>query len=180
MNNFIPDVNKFKLAGPPEWWLKKLYEFDPSLVVVPSRQGFYYRLAQRRPLNLPAKMVNDMLFNESDTKMLASYSLVPVTTILATAMWSDAMFQELHERAPWRNGGHQKVIQQMEDREWEQHKKTLKKNDQLMTDRARDGWKLYQAKTGQRTFVNKEKVKMAPELNPPGTMRTAAGLIVPA
>ena len=102
MTNYIPDVNKFKLSGPPEWWLRLLNDFDPSLVVVPSRQGFYYRLAQRRPISLTAKFVNDMLFQHSDTQMLAQYGLIPVTTIVATATWSPMMFQELAERAPWR------------------------------------------------------------------------------
>jgi hypothetical protein len=158
MQNYIPDVNKFKLAGPPQWWLTKLWDFDPSLVVIPSRQGFYYRLAQRRPLKLTEAMVNDVLFKESDTKMLASRSLVPVTTILATANWSDAMFSELEARAPWRNGGADKVIQKIEDREFEKHKKLLQKNDERMTDYAKDGWKLYQRKTGARTSVNREKL----------------------
>src|SRR5271169_5749762 len=108
MTNYIPGENKFKLAGPPKWWLIKLWEFDPSLAVIPSRQGFYYRLAQRRKLDLPTRVTNDILFNSSDTKMLASLSMVPVTTILATAIWSDAMFQELENRAPWRQGGAQK------------------------------------------------------------------------
>lgn len=157
MTNYIPDVNKFKLAGPPQWWLQKLNDFDPSLVVVPSRQGFYYRLAQRRKLNLSEKFINDMLFNESDTKMLAGYSLVPVTTILATAFWSDLMFKDLEERAPWRNGGAEKVIKHIEDREFDAHTKMLKRNDQRMTDYAKDGWKLYQQKTGQRTFVDGTK-----------------------
>lgn len=157
MNNYIPDVNKFKLAGPPQWWLQKLNDFDPSLVVVPSRQGFYYRLAQRRKLNLSEKFINDMLFNESDTKMLAGYSLVPVTTILATATWNDLMFADLEARAPWRNGGAEKVIKHIEDREFDKHKKMLERNDQRMTDYAKDGWKVYQQKTGQRTFVDSTK-----------------------
>ena len=79
-SNYVVDENRFRLAGPPQWWLRKLWDFDNSLVVVPSRQGFYYRLAQRRKLKLSDKVVNDALFKESDTKMLASYSLVPVTT----------------------------------------------------------------------------------------------------
>jgi hypothetical protein len=164
MSNYISDVNKFKLSGPPQWWLQLLWDFDPSLVVVPSRQGFYYRLAQRRKLSIPEKMVQDAMFNHSDTQMLASYGLVPVTTILATAQWSDWMLKELEERAPWRNGGAEKVIKQLEDREFQQHLDGLKRNDQRMTDYAKFGWRVYQGKTGQRTFINKEKIKAAPDL----------------
>ena len=164
MNNYIPDVNKFKLAGPPKWWLQGLWDFDPSLVVVPSRQGFYYRLGQRRKLNIANKFVNDLLAEHGDTAMLASYGLVPVTTIMATASWNPLMFQDLAERAPWRQGGADKVIKHIEDREFEKHKKDLKRNDQRMTDYAKFGWQMYQAKTGQRTFIDREKVKAAPDL----------------
>lgn len=163
-----------------------LKEFDDSLYVIPSRQGFYYRLAQKRPLNLPTHMVNDILFKESDTQMLASYSLVPVTTILATANWTPLMFKELSERAVWRMGGAQKVIKDIEDREWEQHKKKLIETDQMLTDRAKDGWKSYQYRTGQRTAVKREsasprnKVSKVKQAIPSGYAETGSGLVVPS
>src|SRR5437773_9843307 len=110
MVNFYPDVNKFSLAGPPPWWLKQLWAFDPSLVVVPSQQGFYYRLAQRRKISLPISFVNDLLFKDSDTRMLAGYGLIPVTTILATANWGNPfLFEELRRRSVTRMGGAEKV-----------------------------------------------------------------------
>lgn len=158
MNNYIPDVNRFKLSGPPDWWLRKLWDFDNSLVVVPSRQDCVYRLAQRRPLRLPEHIVNDALFNESDTKMLASYSLVPVTTIIATANWSNPlMWNDLANRAPWRLGGAEKVIRDIEAREETERLGIDRKNDQLLTDVAKSGWKGYQYKTGQRTFIDSTK-----------------------
>src|SRR3990167_5016561 len=130
--NYIRDINPFHLAGPPAWWLRQLHDFDPSLVVVPSRQGFYYRLAQRRPLRLPDHIVNDALFKESDTKMLASYSLVPVTTILSTANWSNpCLFVELANRAPWRMGGAAKVNKMLEDQDRAESQQRDKKVDEL-------------------------------------------------
>src|SRR3990167_2009395 len=117
-SNYIPDVNRFKLAGPPRWFLGQLWSFDPSLVIVPSRQGYYYRLAQRRKLQLPEHIVNEALWQHSDTQMLASYSLVPVTTILATANWGNPLiFTDLAQRAPWRMGGANKVIETIEAQE---------------------------------------------------------------
>lgn len=160
MTNYIPDLNRFKLAGPPVWWLSKLHEFDDSLVVVPSRQDCVYRLAQRRPLNLPAHVVNDALFNASDTRMLASYSLVPVTSILATANWSNPfLFQELANRAPWRQGGAEQVEKRLLQWEREEEIKTHQAIDQRNTTIAKDGWKVYQAKTGQRRFIDSTKTK---------------------
>ena len=157
--NFIVDVNRFKLAGPPAYFLKQLWDFDPSLVIVPSRQGCYYRLAQRRKLTLPEHITNDALFKESDTKMLASYSLIPVTTILPTANWGNPiLFKDLSDRAPWRNGGAEKVTHKLEDVEQQQRTAISKQNIEMITDRAQIGWKMYQTKTGAKTFLNKHKI----------------------
>ena len=147
MGNYIPDTNRFKLAGPPKFWLNKLWDFDSSLVVVPSRQDCVYRLAQRRKLRLTDAIVNDALFNESDTKMLASYSLVPVTTILATANWSNPyLFVELANRAPWRLGGAEKVINDIEGRERADEMKRNVQIDAMLTETAKSGWKYYKEK----------------------------------
>jgi len=150
MNNYIVERNPFKLAGPPKWWLSKLFEFDPSLVVMPSGQGFYYRLCQRRRPSLTQKLVNDLLFNESDTKMLASKGLIPVTTILSTANWDNPlMWKDLAERAPWRNGGADKINKKLEDDEFASDMKKRKATEQNIVDRAKDGWKQYKGMTGQ-------------------------------
>jgi len=149
MKNYIPDVNRFKLAGPPKWFLAKLWEFDPSLVIVPSRQGFQYRLAQRRKLRLPEHIVNDSLWNQSDTQMLASYNLVPVTTIIATANWSNPyIFVELANRAPWRMGGADKVNAMLESQEKQDRIDIQAKVDEHLDYLSRDAWKLYRKKIG--------------------------------
>jgi hypothetical protein len=149
LGNYIPDVNRFKLAGPPQFWLRQLWDFDASLVVVPSRQGFYYRLAQRRKLRLPDKIVNEALWKDSDTQMLASYNLVPVTTILATANWHNPlMFKELADRAPWRQGGAEAVANRLERWEWEEEQKRARATDEVNTMVSKDAWKLYRKKIG--------------------------------
>ena len=149
MLNYIPDVNRFKLAGPPRWFLAQLWDFDPSLVIVPSRQGFYYRLSQRRKLQLAEKIVNEALWQQSDTQMLASYSLVPVTTILATANWGNPyIFQELANRAPWRMGGAEKVNQMLEAQDHQDDFQKQAKTDEHLTYLGKDGWQLYRKKIG--------------------------------
>lgn len=169
--NWIPDQNRFQLTGPPQWWLRGLWDFDNSLVVIPSRQGFYYRLAQRRKLKLPDHIVNDALFAESDTKMLARYSLVPVTTILATATWSPVMFEELRRRAPWRNGGAEKVIQDIEDQDWKDELDRRAKTDEHLTALGKDAWGLYNKKIGVRSHmwspvVKRNLASAAPAIQP--------------
>ena len=149
MINYIVDMNPFNLAGPPVWWLRKLWDFDNSLVVIPSRQGFYYRLAQKRKLQLSHKIVNEALFKESDTRMLAKHSLVPVTTILATANWGNPyMFEELANRAPWRQGGAEKVTARLEAQEQKDELDKRAKTDEHLTYLGKDGWQLYRKKIG--------------------------------
>jgi hypothetical protein len=158
--NYIPDLNPFSLAGPPTWWLAKLWDFDNSLVVVPSRQGFIYRLAQRRKPNLSQAVVNEALFQESDTKMLASYHLVPVTTILATANWGNPyLFEELRRRAPWRLGGAEKVIREIELTEWQDEQAKKAQTQENLQSLSKDAWGLYNKKIGTRTHMWSPTVK---------------------
>lgn len=154
MQNYIEDINRFRLAGPPKWWLQKLWDFDNSLVVVPSRQSCIYRLGQRRKLRLPDHIVNDALFKESDTKMLASYGLIPVTTILATANWSDPyMFVELANRAPWRMGGAAEAIKQVEAQDAKQEMQQQFAQDDMLNWLGKDAWGLYNKKIGTRSHM---------------------------
>jgi hypothetical protein len=158
--NYIPDVNPFSLAGPPTWWLKKLWDFDASLVVVPSRQGFYYRLAQRRTPNLTTDIIKDALFAESDTKMLARYALVPVTTILSTANWGNPyLFEELRRRAPWRLGGADAVNHMLDEQDRKDDLDLRAKTDAHLTALGKDAWGLYNKKIGKRTHMWSPTVK---------------------
>lgn len=160
LTNYLPDQNKFKLAGPPAFFLKQLWDFDDSLVVVPSRQGFYYRLAQRRKPNLSMAVVNEALWKESDTQMLASYNLVPVTTIIPTANWSNPfLFEELRRRSPHRMGGAQKIIQEIEAKEAAEQASINATIDSNNHDLAKDAWKLYNKKIGVRSHMYSPTVK---------------------
>lgn len=171
MTNWIADTNRFKLAKPPKFWLRQLWDFDSSLVVVPSRQDCVYRLCQRRQLNLPEHIVNDMLFAQSDTKMLASYSLIPVTSMIAKPNWSNpAMFEELRRRAPHRNGGAENVIAQIEAQEAKEALDRQAKIDEITTATAKDGWGMYLKKLGVRSHMYipkskdyERKAKVAPK-----------------
>jgi hypothetical protein len=152
--NYIPDTNPFKLAGPPAYFLRRLWDFDKDLVVIPSRQSMVYRLALRRKLRLPEHIVAEALWQDSDTQMMARHGLVPVTTILATANWDNPLlFQELAARSPHRQGGAEKVIQVIEAREAEEEAKKRAEFDDYQTHLYRDGFRLYRKKIGLgRTF----------------------------
>jgi hypothetical protein len=160
MNNWVEDTNRFSLAKPPEFFLRRLWEFDSSLVIVPSRQDCVYRLAQRRKLNLPEKMVNDALFNESDTKMLASYSLIPVTSILAKVNWHDPyLFVELANRAPHRQGGAEKVNQLLEQYDAQDNLLKSAHQDEHLQYLAKDAWGMYNKNIGVRSHMYVPRTK---------------------
>lgn len=162
MTNWIPDTNRFALARPPQFFLQKLWEFDSSLVIIPSRQSPLYRLAQRRKLNLPEKMVNEALFNESDTKMLASYSVVPVTSILGTVNWHDPyLFVELHNRAPHRLGGADEVNRQLDIQDAKDELMKAAKQDEMLTYLGKDAWGLYNKNIGVRSHMYVPRTKSA-------------------
>ena len=171
--NYIPDINRFQLAGPPTWFLKQLFEFDASLVIVPSRQDHLYRLAQRRHIRLPEQVVNDVLKEQADTRMLSSYGLVPVTTIIAAANWGNpVLFEELHKRAPWRLGGAKKVNAMLEAQDQQERLQRHIKNDEMLNDLTKDAWKFYQKKVGLRSHLYSPKTTtpVSPSL---GRIRTA-------
>lgn len=160
MNNYIVDLNRFKLAAPPQWFLSKLWEFDNSLVIVPSRQSYVYRLAQRRKLQLSDKIVNDSLFKESDTQMLASYSLVPVTSILANPNWGNPLiFVELARRAPWRQGGADEMEKKILAQEAKEELDKAVAQDDMLNILGKDAWGMYNKKLGLRSQMWSPRIK---------------------
>ena len=185
LSNYVVDTNPFRLAGPPQYFLRQLWEFDPSLAVVPSRQGFYYRLAQRRPLQLSTQIVNDVLREQADTQMLASYGLVPVTTIVATVNWSNpVIFEELKRRAPWRMGGAQQYEKRLLDQEHQEALDKRVKQDEDLTYLSKDAWRYYNKKAGLRSQlyspVTKSKPKSVSTLRIPGAPRQYQPVITTA
>jgi hypothetical protein len=150
--NYIEDTNPFRLPGPPIWFLRQLWDFDSSLVIVPSRQECSYRLTQRRKLRLAENVVNDVLKEQADARMLASYGLIPVTTIKATADWGNPyMFVELHNRAPWRLGGADKVNAMLEAQDKADALAKRAKVDEHLDYLSKDAWKYYNKKVGLRS-----------------------------
>lgn len=175
--NYIVDTNPFALAGPPDWFLSKLWAYDDSLVIVPSRQGHFYRLAQRRPLKLPERIVNDVLKEQSDTRMLANYSLVPVTTILATVWWDNPiLFEELNKRAPWRMGGAKQFTELVEAQDKKRELDIKIKTDDHLDYLAKDSWKYYNKLIGTRSHLWSPTVKS----NTPAQGNKAPALHIPA
>ena len=154
MTNWLVDTNRFQLAGPPTWFLSKLWEFDPSLVIVPSRQNHFYRLAQRRPTTLSTAIVNDVMKEQADTAMLVAYGLVPVTTILSTVRWDNpAIFEELRRRAPWRMGGAEKFSAIIDEQEQKEALDKAAQQEDMLNYVSKDAWRFYNKQIGTRSHL---------------------------
>jgi hypothetical protein len=166
MNNFIKDKNPLDLAAPPAWWLKKLHEFDDSLVVVPSRMAYCYRLAQRRPPDKRTNLVHD-LQGDNDSTMLRSYGLVPVTTIIATARWDNPiMFEDLASRMPSRNGGWEAYEKRLNELEEMKNLRERAERDDMLDHIAKDSLGFYKKKAGIKTAMWTPKTPARPEPAP--------------
>ena len=175
MDNYIVDLNRYNLASPPEWFLNQLYLFDSSLVILPSRQMWGYRLAQHRKPSLKDNIAYEALKEEADTAMFLSYHLVPVTTITATANWSNPrIFKELSDRAPWRNGGAEKVNAMLDSQDKAEALQKQALIDENLTSTAKDGWKYYQKLTGLRSNLYSPTVKQKVQKKSPGIVIAGA------
>ena len=150
--NFIPDNPK--MATPPAFWLKRLYDFDSMLVVIPSRfVPFAYVLGRRRQhsAGLTDKAMESTI-TQPDTKMCLEYGVVPVSLIYRTGeIWSiDNIIATLKRRDIWAHGGAEKAADALDaaDASKEAGIKRAVRDD--MYNRSGDAWRSYQARTGER------------------------------
>ena len=155
MTNYVADTNKYKLAKPPAWWLRQIYEFDSSLVIIPSREHAYHLLAQRMPYNpLKGKDMEPRII-APDEAMLRAYGLVnPIKLISVTGAWNWSatdLRPQLAARATWRNGGAVRVADALDQRDADEKAARLKwRHDDLLTPRIRAGARAWQYRTGSR------------------------------
>lgn len=153
-SNWIADENPFSLEQPPNWWLQRLSDFDPDLVVLPSRQKRQYRIARRARLSGGMSVQTAAHNPAGDIAMLIKYTLVPVTTIVKTGpTWEiDNVLNGLRARDIWRAGGADAMADKIEAEEAaaEQKRRDATKAD--LQYRARDGYRTYKARTGQSTL----------------------------
>jgi len=100
--NWYPDLNRFNLPAPSEWWLQLLRDYDDQLVVLPSRKDLLYRLTRR--VRREARLgLNAMIVHEHpDTVMMIQYGVVPVSSLSAWAIRSDKIIRDLMARDTWR------------------------------------------------------------------------------
>ena len=174
MRNFIHDRNPFNLPAPPAWWLQQLSDYDSQLVVIPSRQEAIYRLT-RRTWNRPGIAAMAVIHREQDTAMMASYGVVPVTTIVGWGVWGTNIFNSLRARDIWAHGGAEKFVKLEEDYEADAERKRKATIRDDMWVRSGDAWRSYQARTGQRVKPTVSSRTERRTQTAPSTSRCTAG-----
>lgn len=86
--------------------------------------------------------------------------LIPVTTIRSTPNWDNPlMWVDLAERAPWRQGGAQAVIEKIEGNEATAEEQKNAQIEEHIDSLSREGWNYYNMKRGLRTRMYSPKVR---------------------
>lgn len=157
--NYFATGNPYSLMPPPTWWLRKLSDFDHALVVFPSSLRACYVLARRRQFGLGhplEKLDRDLqrLTGGGDGDLMADRNLVFVDYLISAGGWSTDIFHELRKRDIWAAGGADKYNAQLIAHE---DAIAARQQSAYLSDidhRARDAYRSYQARTGQRTRVS--------------------------
>lgn len=156
MANWLPDTNTYLLPAPPAWWLQRLSDFDPQLVVFPSRLKRCYILARRRSQTLRrpelVKLDGDLLKSTAggDGQVLAQNDLVYVESIIGNGVFTAKIFSQLRARDTWRIGGAEKYADLLDEIDHKQEVTTRANWLEDTEHRAKDAYRSYQARTGQR------------------------------
>ena len=161
--NWIADTNRFNLPKPPQWVLTKFYEFDPMLVLIPSRFQRKYLLTRRR---LHSAGLGDvaMLDNKHpDTNMCVMHGVVPVFPIVSRSGAFEfeeenvnQLLDELRRRDTWElTGGPggkdpDAAWKMVEDHEAAVERKQHREMKEGFRYMARDAWRSIQARMGWR------------------------------
>lgn len=161
--NWIPDTNRFKLERPTDTFLTGLYEYDPMLVIVPSRFTRHYLLCRRRQFSAGLGDVAMIDNKHPDTNMCYGYGIVPIRPLKfgsGVINWSEANLQsllaDLRSRDTWAHTGGPlgtnpdaawQHVEAVEARQTALQRRSFKDD---MRHRARDAWRSLQARAGWR------------------------------
>lgn len=146
--------NPFGLADPPDWWLKRLEEFDNQLVIFPSQKHPWFKLTRRartsrgiKPADVPG------VENHPDTVIMCVNGLVPVTNVFPGAIWDERVFEKLAERDTWRLGGHKRVSELLEKQDEAREKAIDKQIQNDLLARGTDAYAAYKYRSGSRVSL---------------------------
>lgn len=117
MNNWLARQNPWSLMPPPDWWLRRLFQRDPALRVLPGITEPCYRIAR---VSSAMRKVKPLLGNEGETGRMCREGLVPVVSLRPGVTWNDDFFRWLDAHDTWRVGGAEKFVDALDLQEREQ------------------------------------------------------------
>jgi hypothetical protein len=151
LGNWIPVPNPFNLTAPPPEWLRLIHDYDPDLVVFPSRKERVYRLARRARLS--GGLPSDMPAHHPDTLIMKQHRLVAVSALPVALVSSPAIIPQLRDRDLWRFGGPEKAIEAIEAMEAAKEAKDEEKMQRRAGEYHREARKTWQYRTGSAKLM---------------------------
>lgn len=151
-----------KMAAPPAFWLQRLHDFDKDLVVFPSAQTPFAYVLARKARRTGGMSQSGPMFDNAlpDTKFCLARRMLPVSMIFRhnAVSWSiDNILRDLKARDIWAAGGGEKMADQIDAVDDAARQKTAKGIRDDFYNRSGDAWRSYQARTGQRTKLNRQR-----------------------
>lgn len=166
--NYIEDQNPSNLPEPPAMALKMLYDFDASLVVVPSRnkpvvgEVPHYLLCRRAKHSAGLGAGTVMENKHPDTWLCMQHSLIPIAPIRSRSganLWTvenvGILIEELRQRDTWAisggpNGNADAVADAVEAMEAQQEAKERASLKDMFYHKGREAYQSILARTGSR------------------------------
>lgn len=152
MDNYLPTLNPFGLAGPPPFFLKLLKEADPQLVLFPSMEEPVYCLARRVVHGAPLAL-KLLQTKHPNAHFCCANRLLAIVGVLPDAHWGPLLIADLQKMDMWRAGGSDKFCDSLEKLEEEKRNKqdllTADEGDQ----RSVSAWHALKLRQGSTTFV---------------------------
>lgn len=149
--NWLGAQNPFNLPRPPIWWLKRLWDRDCELRVLPGLTMACYRIARRSHF---MKGVKPTLGNDSETGRLCRELCSPIVSLQPGVQWDARFFQWLDEHDTWAVQTHYRnaadVLDEFDVRA--QQQVAARKDDDADV-RSVSAWHALQLRTGQKAFV---------------------------
>jgi hypothetical protein len=146
--NFLPSLNPWGLATPPDWFLDELCAQDGDAVIFPSEEAGLYRLA-RRVKHGRAMM---SFLHHPDARICRDHGLIPFTSVLPESLgmsWGRVLLN-LAETDTQRVGGPSKVGALLDEHDAAREAAMARTQRQELLGRGESAWNLAQLWAGSR------------------------------
>lgn len=145
--NWIGTQNPWLMPRPPVHWLRKLWDRDDQLRILPGLVQPCYRVAR---VSNVMRFIRPMRGNDSETGRMCREGLIPVVTLRPTIVFNDDFFLWLDLSDTW---GIPRVADHIE----EQERLAAEKQDAAISDEAEQiaisSYDALKWRTGQQVIV---------------------------